>query len=55
VQNNRERWIELAELAANEQDPELVEVIKEINFLLAQKQDRLANLQPPPADPKLLE
>jgi hypothetical protein len=36
VQKNRERWIELAALAANEQDPDkLVEVIKEINFLLA--------------------
>ena len=54
VQNNRERWMELAEMAANEQDPDkLLDIIKEINFLLAQKQDRLNNLAKPPHQPKL--
>jgi hypothetical protein len=34
--------MELAELAANEQDPDkLIELVKELNRLLAEKQDRL--------------
>jgi hypothetical protein len=38
----RERWMQLAELAATEQDPErLSESVKEIDQLLAEKQDRL--------------
>jgi hypothetical protein len=53
LQKNRERWMELAELAANEQDSnKLLEIIKEINLLLSQKQERLAHLPPKP-DPKL--
>jgi hypothetical protein len=42
VQENRERWMELAELAANEQDPErLIGLIREINQLLEEKEKRL--------------
>jgi hypothetical protein len=42
VQENRERWKELAELAANEQDPKkLIALIQEINQLLAEKEKRL--------------
>jgi hypothetical protein len=38
----RERWMELAELAANEQDPQrLLELIREINALLDAKWHRL--------------
>jgi len=39
MQENRERWMQLAELAANEQDPKkLVALVEEINRLLEQKQ-----------------
>ena len=39
---NRERWQKLCEQAAVEQDPtKLLELVKEINRLLAEKQDRL--------------
>ena len=39
--------MELAELAANEQDPKkLLELVREINDLLEQKQHRLAHLPP---------
>jgi hypothetical protein len=42
MQDKRERWMELAELAANEQDSDkLIELFKEIDHLLAEKQDRL--------------
>ena len=42
MQQNRERWMELAELAANEQDPDkLLELTREIDRLLGEKQDRL--------------
>jgi ABC-type transporter Mla subunit MlaD len=52
VLKNRERWLELAELAATEQDPDkLMALISEINQLLAQKQDRLNRLVPKPPDP----
>ena len=45
--------MELAELAANEQDPKkLLELVREINDLLEQKQHRLAHL--PPRLPNLL-
>jgi hypothetical protein len=38
----RERWMELAELAANEQDPQrLLELVREINALLEAKSRRL--------------
>ena len=44
---NGERWLELAELAANEQDPKkLMALISEINQLLAEKQARLDRLTP---------
>ena len=40
--------MELAELAANEQDPQkLLALVVEINKLLAEKQDRRDRLQPP--------
>jgi hypothetical protein len=46
---NRERWMELAELAANEQDPEkLMELISEIEDLLEEKQNRLNKIPRPP-------
>jgi hypothetical protein len=45
MQNNRERWMELAELAADEQDPKkMLELVREINDLLEQKQNRLKHL-----------
>jgi hypothetical protein len=38
----RERWQELCEQAANEQDPtKMLEIIKEINRLLDEKEHRL--------------
>ena len=44
---NRERWLELAELAATEQDPKkMMDLVSEINQLLAEKQKRLDSLQP---------
>jgi hypothetical protein len=44
---DKERWRVLAEQAAVEQDPEkLMELIKEIDALLAKKQDRLNHLPP---------
>jgi hypothetical protein len=40
---NRERWKELCEQAANEQDPEkLLELTAEIDRLLSEKYDRIA-------------
>lgn len=43
---NLERWQELCELAAEEQDGEkLVELIREINRLLEEKEDRLKGLR----------
>jgi hypothetical protein len=45
VQENKERWKELCEQAAGEQDPvKLLELTEEINRLLAKKQDRLDHL-----------
>jgi hypothetical protein len=42
VLNNRERWMELCALAAEEQDPKkLMELIAEITALLAAKEERL--------------
>jgi hypothetical protein len=42
MEDKREIWMQLAELAANEKDPEkLSALVKEINRLLAEKQDRL--------------
>ena len=38
----KERWMELCELAANEQDSQkLLELVKEINRLLEEKEQRL--------------
>jgi len=48
---NRERWMELAELASREQDPQkLMELVTEINQLLAEKQERLDRLTPKPPE-----
>jgi hypothetical protein len=48
VLENRERWMELAELASHEQDPKkLLDLVTEINQLLAEKQKRLDSLQSP--------
>lgn len=45
--NNRERWQELCELAAKEQDPKkLMELMKEINRLLEIKLNRLKGVPP---------
>jgi hypothetical protein len=45
VQENKEHWRELCERAAVEQDPlKLLELTKEIDRLLARKQDRLDHL-----------
>ena len=42
MQEKRERWMELAALAADEQDPKkLSELVNEIDRLLKEKQDRL--------------
>jgi hypothetical protein len=42
MQDKRERWMELAEQAANERDSaKLLELTQEIVRLLAEKQDRL--------------
>jgi hypothetical protein len=46
----KERWMQLAEQAASEQNPEkFMALIKEIDELLAKKQDRLGHLR---TDPK---
>ncbi len=43
----RERWLELAVLAANEQDPaKLLTLIQEINRLLEEKEQRLKSEKP---------
>jgi hypothetical protein len=42
MRENRERWMQLCEQAANEQDPEkLMELVAEINRLLEAKERRL--------------
>jgi hypothetical protein len=51
----RERWLELAELAADEQDPQrLIELVREINLLLEAKLSRLesGNSAGPSTEPK---
>jgi hypothetical protein len=41
LDNKKERWVELAELAANEQDPtRLMALVSELNELLAHKPQR---------------
>ncbi|HTA23338.1 MAG TPA: hypothetical protein VK763_07365 [Terriglobales bacterium] len=45
MQENKERWFQLAELAAAEENPaKLYGLIKEINELLEKKQQRFTNL-----------
>lgn len=42
MQKNRERWMELADLAANEQDPQkLTAIVSEMCQLLLEKRERL--------------
>ena len=44
---NKERWQELCELAAQEQDPQkLIELMKEIDRLLEIKLNRLKGIPP---------
>jgi hypothetical protein len=51
MQDNKERWFQLAELAANEQDPQkLMEFVREINDLLEKKQTRVAKLPVKPSE-----
>lgn len=43
---NRERWIELCEMAAKEQNPQkLTELVYEIHLLLRQKENQLQTAQ----------
>jgi len=50
MQERKERWMQLCEQAANEQDPDkLMELIAEINRLLEQKERRLRG-NPPGTD-----
>ena len=45
---DKERWEELCELAAKEQDPKkLFELVREINDLMEAKQKRLRGETPP--------
>ena len=50
----KERWQELCEQAAQEQDPaKMLEIVEEINRLLAVKYDRLSHADGvPPKTPK---
>jgi hypothetical protein len=51
VLNNEERWFELAELAASEQDPKrFIDLITEINRLLDEKHERLDRLTEKPSE-----
>jgi hypothetical protein len=46
VQDDTERWMELARLASTEQDPvKLLELVEEINQLLDKKQARLRDIR----------
>jgi len=46
MRENRERWMGLAEIAANEQDPKkLLDIVNEMTELLEQKQKRLNDLR----------
>lgn len=47
IGKNKERWQELCELAAQEQDPQkLIELMKEIDRLLEIKLNRLKGIPP---------
>lgn len=49
--DKREYWMRLCKQAANEQDPEkLMELVKEINRLLEEKELRLKKERPKAAD-----
>jgi hypothetical protein len=49
IGDDKEHWKVLCEQAAVEQDPQkLVELIKQINRLLEEKQSRLQNRSPKP-------
>jgi hypothetical protein len=49
MDGSRERWMELAELASKEQDPDrMMELIREINEILERKQQRLDSTRVPP-------
>jgi hypothetical protein len=49
MQEQRERWMQLCEQAATEQDPEkLMALIAEINRLLEAKERRVRNIPPAP-------
>jgi hypothetical protein len=50
----QERWQELCEQAANEKDPvKMLEIVEEINRLLAVKYDRISDVNgAPPKAPK---
>jgi hypothetical protein len=53
VQNNKERWVELCEQAAVEQDSKkLVALTQEINRLLREKQERLDQARKNPVEEK---
>ena len=50
LQKDKARWMELAELAANEQDPvKMLAIIRELNELLDKKQYRLEHPPKPEA------
>ena len=52
MQDKKERWMELCEQAAVEQDPKkLIALTTEINRLLGEKQTRLDGLRKNPAKP----
>jgi hypothetical protein len=56
MRENREKWVELCEQAANEQDPKkLAVLILEINFMLEAKElrlkDKIPTTQPVESDP----
>lgn len=51
MDENREKWMELCERAAREQDPErLMQLIAQINQLLEAKEHKLKS-SPPATDP----
>lgn len=46
--DNAERWMQLCQEAGGEQDPDkLLQLVQEINQLLAKKEQRLADKQAP--------
>jgi hypothetical protein len=48
IGKTKDRWLVLCEQAANEQDPrKMLELVTEINDLLAEKTKRLAQKAPP--------